>query len=90
MPGLREVALAVEHGLGMSVLPRYLVAEQLSRGSLVTLFEPEIPPLNTLHVAIRDGLAHKDPAIRMLEEALLVDAREHDAQFYSPEATATT
>lgn len=90
IPDLRAVTSAVEHGLGMSVLPDYLARDGLSRGSLVRLLDPEPAPLNTLHMAIRDGLAHKDPAIRILQEALLVDARGWDADAYAKESMVAT
>jgi hypothetical protein len=37
------------------VLPRYLCAPALDRGDLVTLHEPEVPPINTIFLATRTG-----------------------------------
>ncbi|WP_237224057.1 LysR family transcriptional regulator [Rothia nasisuis] len=75
IPNLRAIADAVIHGLGMSVLPRYLVEEPLRAGELVTLFEPEMAPLNTLHVATQKGILHKDRTVRLVQDALLADAQ---------------
>jgi DNA-binding transcriptional LysR family regulator len=54
----------------MSVLPRYLIADDLASGRLVALLDPELPPINTLYLAIRtgtDGQAH----IAMVRACLL-------------------
>ncbi len=54
----------------MSVLPEYLVADDLRTGALIALDEPEIPPLNTLHLATRSGDVERFPAIAATAEAL--------------------
>jgi DNA-binding transcriptional LysR family regulator len=74
IPNLAAIADALIAGLGMSVLPRYLVAEPLRNGSLVTLLEPELAPLNTLHVATRERALSRDRAVRIVHGALLADA----------------
>lgn len=79
IPDLREIARTVAAGLGMSVLPRYLIEDMLVDRRLVPLFSPQIPPLNTLHVATRQGVVHKDREIRDLRDYLLGDARRHAA-----------
>jgi DNA-binding transcriptional LysR family regulator len=50
---LRSVLTAVLAGAGASVLPTYLCAAHLAAGTLHTLTQPEIPPLNTLFLAHR-------------------------------------
>jgi DNA-binding transcriptional LysR family regulator len=49
------VLAATVAGAGISVLPRYLCRNQLAAGALVTLFEPELAPINTLYLATRTG-----------------------------------
>ena len=77
IPNLQSIATAVGAGMGMSVLPSYLIEPELCRGTLVPLLEPEIPPLNTLHLVTRAGMLARDPAIRAVHDALLGDAAAH-------------
>ncbi|MRG61226.1 LysR family transcriptional regulator [Agromyces sp. CFH 90414] len=63
VPDLREVAAAVRAGIGMSVLPEYLVRDDVDAGRLVRLHEPEVPPLNTVYLATRGRDAERDPVI---------------------------
>jgi len=63
---LRAVRAAVVAGAGMSVLPRYLVREQLAAGSLVELHIPEIQPLNTLYLVTRSGQTEASRSLRDL------------------------
>ncbi len=55
VPDLRGIRSAVAGGLGMSVLPRYLVDADLAAGRLVLLDHPDVPPLNTIYLALRRG-----------------------------------
>lgn len=55
VPDLRGVLAAVRSSAGISVLPTYLCAEELARGDVVPLLEPEIPPINTFYLANRVG-----------------------------------
>ena len=55
VPDLRGVLAAVRSSAGISVLPTYLCAEELARGEVVPLLEPEIPPINTFYLANRVG-----------------------------------
>jgi DNA-binding transcriptional LysR family regulator len=48
--GLRAAALA---GAGMTVLPRYLCADDLATGRLVVPVPTDDPPINTLYLATR-------------------------------------
>lgn len=63
IPDLRGIRESVIGGIGMSVLPEYLVADDLRSGELVTLHDPEISPLNTLYLATRSGDAERFPAV---------------------------
>ena len=55
VPNLRSVASAAAAGLGVTVLPRYLIADGLQRGSLVALSPAAAGPTNTLWLAARIG-----------------------------------
>ncbi|MCG7284462.1 LysR family transcriptional regulator [Cellulomonas sp. ACRRI] len=66
VPDLRAVRAAVVGGAGMSVLPRYLVGEQLAAGALVELHRPEVAPLNTLYLVTRSGRAEASRSVRDL------------------------
>lgn len=70
VPDLRGVADAVVSGLGMSVLPDYLVADHLAAGRLVVLHEPEVAPLNTVYLVRRSGEPRPDLRLASLEVAL--------------------
>ncbi|MCK9794347.1 LysR family transcriptional regulator [Isoptericola sp. 4D.3] len=72
VPDLRAVRAAVVGGAGMSVLPRYLVREQLAAGALVELHRPEVAPLNTLYLVTRSG---RTEASRSLRDLAAVIAR---------------
>lgn len=63
IPDLRGIRDALLAGVGMSVLPAYLVAGDLADGSLVTLHEPEVAPLNTLYLATRGREAQTSATI---------------------------
>lgn len=60
IPDLRGIRSAVIAGVGMSVLPRYLVDADLATGALVQLDEPEVAPLNTVYLATRAREAERD------------------------------
>ncbi|WP_448811183.1 LysR family transcriptional regulator [Agromyces bauzanensis] len=60
IPDLRGIRSAVVAGVGMSVLPRYLVDADLASGALVQLDEPEVAPLNTVYLATRAREAERD------------------------------
>ncbi len=55
VPDLRGVLAAVRSSAGISVLPTYLCVDELARGEVVALLEPEIPPINTFYLANRAG-----------------------------------
>ncbi|MFD0787976.1 substrate-binding domain-containing protein, partial [Micromonospora azadirachtae] len=53
MPDLRGVLAAAVAGAGVTVLPRYLCADELRTGALLALLDPEDPPINTGFIAQR-------------------------------------
>jgi DNA-binding transcriptional LysR family regulator len=55
VPDLRGVLAAVVAGAGITVLPRYLCADELAKGKLVPLLTPDDPPINTGFLAQRAG-----------------------------------
>ncbi|MFE3598955.1 LysR family transcriptional regulator [Streptomyces sp. NPDC059096] len=74
VPDLRGALAAVKSSAGISVLPSYLAAEELVRGEVVKLLEPELPPINTFYLATRDGdLTRTD--LSLLHGQLLMKAR---------------
>jgi DNA-binding transcriptional LysR family regulator len=68
VPNLRSVAAAAAAGLGVTVLPRYLVTEGLQRGSLVSLWPTAECPVNTLWLATRIG--QSPPRVTFVADAL--------------------
>lgn len=66
VPDLRAVRDAVASGVGMSVLPAYLVRAELARGALRVLHEPVAAPRNTVHLATRAGSLERDPRLRAI------------------------
>jgi DNA-binding transcriptional LysR family regulator len=70
--GLRAAALA---GAGMTVLPRYLCADDLATGRLTEPWPTDDPPINTLYLAIR-AAAGSEPHIAHAWDALLRHARD--------------
>lgn len=70
VPDLRVVADMVVRGLGVSVLPTYLIADELTAGRLGRLVDPPVPPLNTLYVAVRRGAPDRDPVLASVRGAL--------------------
>ncbi|WP_448062550.1 LysR family transcriptional regulator [Cellulomonas hominis] len=70
VPDLRGVRTAVVGGAGMSVLPRYLVTDELAAGALVLLHDPEVAPLNTVYLATRAGDLERRGPLRDLAATL--------------------
>lgn len=73
VPNLHAVRAAVLAGAGFSVLPEYLCRGDLAAGRLVALHSPEVPPLNTLFLAHRAGVA--PPAVDAVRARLLHAAK---------------
>jgi DNA-binding transcriptional LysR family regulator len=71
---MRAVKSAAIASVGIAVLPSFLCAEEISCGDLLTLMEPEVPPITTFHLATRSGTL-KDPSIARLHDHLLAAAK---------------
>ncbi|WP_396230772.1 LysR substrate-binding domain-containing protein, partial [Frankia sp. EI5c] len=71
---LRGVISTLLAGAGVGVVPRYLIADHLAAGSLRELHTPEIPPINTLFLAVRAG-ALTQPHLAEVHTRLLLQAR---------------
>lgn len=71
IPDLRGIRVAVLAGLGMSVLPSYLVSADLTSGALVALHTPSEAPLNTGYLATRSGDLARRPRLRVLADELV-------------------
>ncbi len=74
-PDLRTLLRLASDGAGMTVLPDYLVREQLASGALVLLHQPELAPLNTIYVATRKPAALPDPAVLTVRASVVAAAR---------------
>ncbi|MDI1457885.1 LysR family transcriptional regulator [Streptomyces sp. ATE26] len=74
VPDLRAVLTAAVAGAGVTVLPTYLCAAELASGHLVKLLNVEVPPLNTLFVAVRPG-TEENPGVGTVRTRLLMQAR---------------
>jgi DNA-binding transcriptional LysR family regulator len=75
VPDLRALRAAAVAGIGATVLPRYLVEDELRTGALVDLMPTGDPPINTIYLATR--AAHRDdPRLAEVRKALLAAGRE--------------
>lgn len=74
-PDLRTLLRLALEGAGMTVLPDYLVREQLDSGALMLLHRPEVAPLNTLFVATRTLQTRPDPVAQQVRAAIAAIAR---------------
>ncbi|MEU9882067.1 LysR family transcriptional regulator [Streptomyces phaeochromogenes] len=74
VPDLRGVLAAVVAGAGISVLPRYLCLDEMASGALVTLLDPEDPPINTAYLVRRPG-ASDNPHVALVAERILAAGR---------------
>ena len=63
LPNLLSVKSAVCHGMGVTVLPEYLVSNELKTGELILLDSPPFAPLNTLYLAAPITLLNKSPSV---------------------------
>ncbi|MFI7213609.1 LysR family transcriptional regulator [Micromonospora maritima] len=70
---LRAVRAAVVAGAGASVLPAYLCRGELASGAVRALLAPAVPPLNTLFLAARPGVAGRRE-VQAVRRALLAAA----------------
>ena len=67
-PDLRALAAAAVAGAGVTVLPTYLIAEELADGRLIELRPSDDPPINTVFLVRRPGPVA--PAATLIERAL--------------------
>jgi DNA-binding transcriptional LysR family regulator len=74
VPDLRSVMNAVVAGLGISVLPTYLCAEELDRGALEVVHRPEPPPAEVLYL-VRSRSRRRSATVRHLHDLLLESAK---------------
>lgn len=72
-PDLRALTAAAVAGAGFTVLPSYLIREELAARALIALHETDDPPINTLYLVRRPG-APVD-AVAAVETALRDAAR---------------
>lgn len=73
IPDLRGIREVVLDGLGLSVLPAYLVADDLAAGTLTAMASPDVAPLNTLYLATRGREGESNAAI----SAVVAQLRQH-------------
>jgi DNA-binding transcriptional LysR family regulator len=73
-PDLRALQAAAIAGTGVTVLPRYLCADDLGTGRLVEILRPPDPPINTFFLAARLAARH-DPHIAHAWTTLLKHAQ---------------
>lgn len=69
VPDLRIIKTMVLRGLGVSVLPDYLVREELEAGRLRVLHEPDAPAVNELWL-VRRSADSSDERLRAFADAL--------------------
>ncbi|MEU2435173.1 LysR family transcriptional regulator [Streptomyces rubradiris] len=72
VPDLRAVLSCACAGAGLAVLPRYLCAQALKQGTVVTLLDPVVAPLRTYFLVVRTGtlaLPHVARAHEWLQRA---------------------
>ncbi|WP_347954753.1 LysR family transcriptional regulator [Gordonia aichiensis] len=70
VPDQRAARSAVLSGLGMAVLPDYLVGEDLADGALIALVDPTEAPLNTLFMTIGEAAIQNRSGAAVLAEAV--------------------
>lgn len=74
VPDLRALRAAAVAGAGVTVLPRYLCADDLTAGRLVELLGTEDPPINTLYLSTRTA-TRQEPHVATARAILLAEAR---------------
>ncbi|MEU4428410.1 substrate-binding domain-containing protein, partial [Actinoplanes sp. NPDC024001] len=74
VPDLRGLRSAAVAGIGMTVLPRYLVVDELRAGTLLDLHPTDDPPINTIYLATR-AAARDEPHVAAARSALLMQGR---------------
>jgi DNA-binding transcriptional LysR family regulator len=77
-PDLRSLLRLTLNGVGMTVLPDYLVRDHLKSGALIRLHSPQVAPLNTLYVVTRRPRGTPDATAGLVREAIAAIARDMD------------
>jgi len=77
LPNLLAVKSAATLGYGVTVLPHYLILDELASGALVPLDEPETPPLNTLFLAAQSATLTRHSKIMAAAELIRHRIRAH-------------
>ncbi len=75
-PSLLAVRSAVVAGLGISVLPGYLIHDQLADGSLVSLATPEMPPINTIFLAADTAVIQRHEPLQAAARLIVARVRQ--------------
>jgi DNA-binding transcriptional LysR family regulator len=75
VPDLRALRTAAIAGIGVTVLPRYLVAEDLAGGVLAEVLPTADPPINTLYLATR-AAGRDAPHLAAARAALLLGGKQ--------------
>lgn len=84
LPDLDLIKAAVIGGHGLSVLPSYLVRQEVADGRLVHLDHAVEPPINTVFLAIRRPIAESRHRIAGLASMLVHRIKEHEAAQAAP------
>ncbi|WP_035718507.1 LysR family transcriptional regulator [Gordonia shandongensis] len=76
LPDLLLVKHAVLNGYGMTVLPSYLVADEVASGTLVRWDEVADPPLNTVFLAVRRAALDVRKQLSAVADLIIVRVKE--------------
>ncbi|MFT4087903.1 MAG: LysR family transcriptional regulator [Gordonia sp. (in: high G+C Gram-positive bacteria)] len=71
LPDLQGIQAAVVAGVGISVLPSYLVAEAVADGRLERLDDVEEPPINTVFLAASNAMLTARPHTELVAELIV-------------------
>jgi DNA-binding transcriptional LysR family regulator len=74
VPDLRGLRAAAAAGAGATVLPRYLCADHLAAGRLISVLDTDDPPINTLYLVTR-AASRTEPHIAHAWNTLLRQSR---------------
>jgi DNA-binding transcriptional LysR family regulator len=70
IPDLQSIRAAAVAGIGITVLPSYLVADDVSAGRLARIDDVAEPPINTIFLAASSALIAARPRVAMLAQML--------------------
>lgn len=76
VPDLMSVKAAVLGGFGISVLPSYLVSQEVASGELVKLVDPPEPPINTVFLCAQSRALRSRDQTHELAELILARVKE--------------